>query len=143
MWATMVDGLAIALKPRRSRIGQTILQVALVIGVFILIGWCMETARGRRVLVNCLLWGSAFVIAWKLISTSIAFVGACRFYSRGQWFTVLGLWLTTALLVAWTVSIVWTEVSAVNRAIMFVASWLLPGAALARAPLNMDRSRHA
>ena len=142
MWTTIVDSLALGLKPRKQQLTQSILKVALVIGALILIGWCLDTPRGRRELLKWLPWATALIVTWKVSWTAIAFAQARRLYSWGQFLGTLGLWITTALLIVWTASIVWTDISAIDRAIAIFAAWLLPGAALARAPINLDRSRH-
>jgi len=143
MWATMVDSLALGLKPRHVQIVQSVLKVAALIVALILVSWAMNTPAGRRFLVNALPWVTGLMIVWKVVTTLLAMLRAQRFYSGRQLATVIGLWLTTALLVSWTAAILWTDTVIIDRIIVFFAAWLLPGAALARAPLNLDRSRHA
>jgi hypothetical protein len=142
-WATMVDSLALGLKPRQVRLVQTVLKVLAVVAALLLISWMVNTATGRRLLLNALPWAAAVMVAWKVVTTILSANRARSLYSRRQLSAVLALWLTTAALLAWTAAIVWTHTLIIDRVILFFAAWLLPGAALARAPLNLDRSRHA
>jgi hypothetical protein len=143
MWATMVDSLALGLKPRQAQLTQSVLKVAVIITALMLIAWTLETPRGRRFLVNALPWVAGLMIVWKVATTFAAMLRARRFYSGRQLAVVIALWLTTTLLLSWTAAILWTDTPIIDRVIVAFAAWLLPGAALARAPLNLDRSRHA
>jgi hypothetical protein len=142
MWATMVDSLALGFKPRQAQLVQSILKVALVIAALILLVWALETAHGRRLVLDTLPWLAGLMTTWKVATTAIGLVRARRLYSSRQLVAVIALWLTTAMLLIWTVAILWTD-TPIDRVIVFFGAWLLPGAALARAVLNLDRSRHA
>jgi hypothetical protein len=142
-WATMVDSLALGLKPRQVQIVQSVLKVLAVIVGLILISCAMNSPAGRRLLLNAMPWAAAAMVAWKVGTTILYTVRARSFYSPRQLATVLALWLTTAALLSWTAAIVWTDTIIIDRVILFFGAWLLPGAALVRAPLNLDRSRHA
>jgi hypothetical protein len=143
LWTAMADSLSLGLKGRKSQFTQTILRVALVIGILILVAWLGDIPRGRRLLLDSLPWATRLIVTWKLVATALAFAQARRLYSPRQLLAVIGLWLITALLVVCTASMTWTWIPAVNRVIAFVAALLLPGSALGRAPINLDRSRHA
>jgi hypothetical protein len=143
LWAAMVDSLSLGLKGGKSQFTQTILRVALVIGILILVAWLGDIPRGRRLLLDSLPWATRLIVTWKLVVTAFAFFQSRRLYSSRQLLAVIGLWVITALLVVCTVSIAWTWIPAVNRVIAFLAALLLPGSALGRAPINLDRSRHA
>jgi hypothetical protein len=143
MWATMADSLSLGLKAGKSQLTQTILRIALVIGMLILVACWAETPRGRRVLLGWLPRVTTLIVTWKVTAMALAFVQARRLYSPRQLLAVIALWLTTALLLIGTASIVWTPISAINRVIAFLAALLLPGSALLRAPINLARSRHA
>jgi hypothetical protein len=143
LWATMVDSLTLGLKPRRVQLTQAVLKVAVIIAALMLVAWTQGTPRGRRFLVNALPWVAGLMIVWKVATTFAAMLRARRFYSGRQLAVVIALWLTTGLLLVWTAAILWTHTPIIDRVIVFFAAWLLPGAALARAPINLDRSRHA
>jgi hypothetical protein len=142
-WSTMVDSLALGLKPRRVQLAQSILTIGVIIVALILVSWAMNTPGGRRLVLNTLPWVAAVMVAWKVGATILYAVRARSFYSPRQLATVLAAWVITAALLSWTAAIVWTDTLIIDRMILFFAAWLLPGAALARAPLNLDRSRHA
>jgi hypothetical protein len=143
IWTTMLDSMALGLKARHAQLAEGILRVAVFITALILTAWAMGIPRGRRLLFDALPWVAGLMIAWKVAATALAARRARHLYSPRQFAMVIAVWLTTALLLLWTTAILWTDISMFDRVIVFFTAWLLPGAAVFRAPLNLHRTRHA
>jgi len=141
-WSSIASGLALGLRGQKLVVIQVVVRVSLFITALILLSLLAKRPGGLQLIVSSLPWASALLIAWKITTTLVAFKRAKPLYSPRQRLALATLWLVVVACIIGTASRVWTNIPVFDHAIVFIAAFLAPSAALFRAALNLHQNRH-